>query len=571
MWKPIAFSLMVLAGWPIAAFAESAVELATALRRPVALIANEDALIVGNRASGTLTVIDPKAGRILGEFSVASQIADVLQISNGQLLVIDDAQGQLRKVSLSKGRASVATLADLPAGPAKLAWAPGRRTVFVSATWSREVVSLTLTPGLDQVTNTQLIPLAFAPRELLLLGGDRTLLVADAFGPRLAIVDAQRGKLKSARRIKGHNIRGLATDPVEKELYVAHQQMSHRDWADYDAVHWGQLVANTTQVFNLDQVLAGSEDAVLEGWMDTQGDIGNGAADPSAVITGPSKLVAVALAGINEVAVRRAGYSVRVPVQTRPEAMAVSGERLFVANRFDDSVSVIDLRHGRLAQTISLGPMPKLNAVQRGERLFFDAQLSHDNWMSCHSCHTDGHTSGLLVDTLGDGDYGAPKRVPSLLGTGDTAPWAWNGAMKTLAQQVRKSVTTTMHGHSITDRQTADLVAYLKSLKPPPRPTRSDDQKVLRGRSLFESRGCAECHQSPAYTSRQTYDVGLVDERGRSAFNPPSLRGVAHRNSFFHDGRYSSLDGVLVKERHQLEKPLSKAELAELLAFLRSL
>ena len=38
--------------------------------------------------------------------------------------------------------------------------------------------------------------------------------------------------------------------------------------------------------------------------------------------------------------------------------------------------------------------------------------------MSCHSCHTDGHTSGRLADTLGDDTFGTPKRVLSLLGLG---------------------------------------------------------------------------------------------------------------------------------------------------------
>ena len=48
--------------------------------------------------------------------------------------------------------------------------------------------------------------------------------------------------------------------------------------------------------------------------------------------------------------------------------------------------------------------------------------------MSCHSCHTDGHTNGQLNDNLSDfKTFGAPKRVLSLLGKRDTMPLAWNG------------------------------------------------------------------------------------------------------------------------------------------------
>ena len=191
--------------------------------------------------------------------------------------------------------------------------------------------------------------------------------------------------------------------------------------------------------------------------------------------------------------------------------------------------------------------------------------------MSCHSCHTDGHTSGLIVDTLGDGDYGAPKRVPSLLGTRNTGPWGWNGGMASLDIQVRKSIATTMHGEPPTDGQTSDLVAYLEALQTPQSPYRENRELIGRGRAVFRSRECMKCHTSPTFTSTGTFDVGLADERNRRSFNPPSLRGVSQRDRFFHDGRASSLEDVLLRFRHQLDEPLSSEQFAALLAFLRSL
>ena len=102
-----------------------------------------------------------------------------------------------------------------------------------------------------------------------------------------------------------------------------------------------------------------------------------------------------------------------------------------------------------------------MSQVDRGELLFYDARLSHDRWMSCDSCHTDGHTNGLLNDNQGDGSFDAPKRVLSLLGVGDTAPWAWNGSVDDLEAQVRKSVQTTMHGPA----DAAELTAERKTAK----------------------------------------------------------------------------------------------------------
>ncbi|MCA9067320.1 MAG: hypothetical protein KDA84_00245, partial [Planctomycetaceae bacterium] len=78
-------------------------------------------------------------------------------------------------------------------------------------------------------------------------------------------------------------------------------------------------------------------------------------------------------------------------------------------------------------------------------------------------------------------------------------------------------------------------------------------------------------HAPPAYTTPVTVEVSLLDEHQRNTFNPPSLRGISQRQRFFHDGRAKSLEDVLFKVKHQLEKPLKKQEAEALLAFLRSL
>ena len=90
--------------------------------------------------------------------------------------------------------------------------------------------------------------------------------------------------------------------------------------------------------------------------------------------------------------------------------------------------------------------------------------------MSCASCHPSGHTHGLNVDTLGDGDYGASKNTPSLLGVGPSAPFAWTGRFPELADQIHQSLGTSLRGRSSDDLGlVADLAAaYLQSLPPPP-------------------------------------------------------------------------------------------------------
>src|SRR5262249_25769365 len=151
--------------------------------------------------------------------------------------------------------------------------------------------------------------------------------------------------------------------------------------------------------------------------------------DPAQVAVGTDGVVVAALAGVGDIALgkERDVRWQRVAVGKRPIAVVISpdGRVAYVANQFSDSISVVDLSKAKLAAEIALGPQPELLANDRGEMLFYDARLSHDGWMSCNSCHTDGHTNGLLVDTLGDGSFGTPKRVLSLLGVRDTAPYAW--------------------------------------------------------------------------------------------------------------------------------------------------
>ena len=197
--------------------------------------------------------------------------------------------------------------------------------------------------------------------------------------------------------------------------------------------------------------------------------------------------------------------------------------------------------------------------------------------MSCHSCHTDGHTCGLVADTLGDGTYGTPKRIPTLLGTRLSDPWAWNGGVRELHEQVQKSLENTMHAPKFSPQDVLDITAFLHTLPPPPplepvSEAPKDIAQLARGKGLFHSLGCAKCHVPPlTYTSPEVYDVGLEDEKGLKKFNPPSLRGVSQGYSFFHDGRAKTLEAVFTEHAHQLPRALEKEELADLVRFLRSL
>jgi cytochrome c peroxidase len=287
----------------------------------------------------------------------------------------------------------------------------------------------------------------------------------------------------------------------------------------------------------------------------------------------------VVLSGTNQIAlIDRVGVrELRAKVGVRPVDVAYDAKtrRVFVVNALDDSISVVDSTDPRSVKRIQLGPELELTAVDRGERLFFDARLSLDGWMSCHSCHTNGHSAHRLADTMGDGLFGNPKRIPSLLGTSQSGPWAWNGSKKRLTDQLKESLTDTMHGPNSSPQTVSDLSSYLASLTVPQsiNESRGDvsESRWASGKELFKNRGCVECHAGPLYTSRETFDVGIKDEKGQTKFNPPSLLGVSQRDRLLHDGRADSLQDVLLKVKHELTDPLSKQDAADLVYFLESL
>jgi cytochrome c peroxidase len=246
-----------------------------------------------------------------------------------------------------------------------------------------------------------------------------------------------------------------------------------------------------------------------------------------------------------------------------------------IANTFADSMTIFDLKTWQIEGHLSLGPTLELTQEEWGEQLFYDARLSLDGWYSCHSCHTDGHTTGYRTDNQSDLSFGAPKRILPLGGAGHTGPWAWNGKAKHLSRQIESSIENTMQGEPRTPKELVALESYLLTLEPAPSLDRMrgtlDEAAVSRGEQVFRSAGCADCHQPPTYTSDQLYDVGLADEVGNKEFNPPSLLGVSQRQELFHDSRARSLSEVFEKHHHGDAHLLNDKKRADLIAFLRSL
>jgi cytochrome c peroxidase len=243
-------------------------------------------------------------------------------------------------------------------------------------------------------------------------------------------------------------------------------------------------------------------------------------------------------------------------------------------------VQVVDVEAGKLLRSVPLGGPEKPSLARQGEAIFYDAERSHHHWFSCHTCHTEGHTSGALFDTLNDDSYGNPKLTPSLFNVTKTGPWTWHGWQKDLGAAVEKSLTDTLFGPKPKAEDIQALLAFLETLTPPPNPHRGPGGELTasaqRGKALFESKArCVRCHKGALYTSEGNYELKLgYDGSPHDLWNPPSLLGVWDRGPFMHDGRAATLENLLDKH-HLPEKlggqALTAEEKRDLLAFLKSL
>lgn len=563
-------------------FATEATSLAR-LRRPVALqlSADEQFLYVANSRSGSLSTVDLKTSAIANEQPIGQTLSDIRLLPGGKrLLITDEKTNELVFVDVDGAEMSVVHRLTVPVNPVSICVSKDGRFAVVASLWSRRLSFIDLSPDACCAHVTATLDLPIPPRCQILVSDDTQLVVADAFGSRLAVVDVANHKLLHVRTFPSHNIRGLAVSPSGKMLLIVHQMLNELAHTSNNDVHWGLLMSNDLRWLPLASVLSPKADLYREAHMHPLGGAGNATGDPSGIAVTADGTVVVSLGGVGEAAIgTETDFSLhRLQIGRRPTAVVAnnSGNNAYFANTHSDSISIVDLKKREAVQEISLGPKAELTLADRGELLFYDATLSHDSWMSCHSCHTDGHANSLLNDNFSDKSFGAPKRVLSLLGVSETAPYAWSGAAATLEEQIRNSIKTTMQGdEEPTERQLKALDAYLRTLPLPPsldeaRGTR-ETAAVQRGGELFHALKCNQCHAPPTYTTPKTYDVAIHDKQGNTHFNPPSLRGVGQRGPFFHDNRADTLEAVFRDVGHQIDRDLTNAELQDLVAFLQSL
>lgn len=276
-------------------------------------------------------------------------------------------------------------------------------------------------------------------------------------------------------------------------------------------------------------------------------------------------------------------YGIRQRIKLRgkgPRALAVVGRRVYVAEYFTDSITLVDISKESRLETIALplGPTPQLTRRRRGEMLFNDASLCFQQWQSCASCHPGGgRADALNWDLLNDG-IGNPKNTKSLLLAHKTPPAMITGARDRAEAAVRSGIKHILFA-TCPEEDAIAIDEYVKSLKPVPSPYLANgrlSRSARRGRKVFDKAGCASCHKGPLYTDLQKYDVGTGKGLDKDVeFDTPTLVEIWRTAPYLYDGRAATMKEVLTThnqcDKHGRTSNLTDNEINDLARFVLSL
>jgi cytochrome c peroxidase len=287
-------------------------------------------------------------------------------------------------------------------------------------------------------------------------------------------------------------------------------------------------------------------------------------------------------------------------------------------------------------------PFPRDNPYSKaketlGRILFFDPILSGGRTVSCATCHNPAlsWSDGLK---LANGTGRMQLHSPTIIDVAWVPTLGWDGKFKTLESVAFGPLLNPLNMNNteaeIVSRLSAlpgyveafaqafpdmksspdaaitrprieqALATFERTIVASPAPfdrwIEGDESAIgasaKRGFVLFNGKAaCANCHEGPSFSDFSFHDIGIAPEadvgRGRlfptstklqHAFKVPTLRDVARRAPFMHDGSMPTLEavveaydtgGVARASRSELIHPLglSAAEKRDLLAFLNTL
>jgi cytochrome c peroxidase len=299
-----------------------------------------------------------------------------------------------------------------------------------------------------------------------------------------------------------------------------------------------------------------------------------------------------------------------------------------------ETLAALKMRYRRTAKI----PYPENNPYSKakaelGKTLFFDPIMSGSKKISCATCHKPNLAWGDgLPHAIGADPKGLLIRSPTLVDVAFSEPLGWDGKFADIESVTFSPITSPSNMNMPEDQLIGRLQAipgYQHAFKRAFGDKKIDRERVemalatyertiVAGRASFDrwimgdnhaisaqaKRGfvifngkahCADCHSGPSFTDGSFQDIGIGvgedigrakffknSEKLRYAFKTPTLRDVAKRAPYMHDGSIPTLEAVIDHyNKGGIDRPsrspsikplfLTKDEKADLIAFLKTL
>ncbi len=533
-------------------------------------------LYVANSWSDTVSVISVETLKVLRELPAGYEPNAALADAEGHFLyVANRMSNDVSVIDLARGVETKRLLAGR--GAAYLSLAPDGRRIYCSHIYPQPTAFRT--PPESEVT-------VIDTRRQVVVERERVVNAAGVFH----VATADHGRLVIAAQLRPKNLIPLA--------HVEHGWVFGNSLSIFGA-GLGEVVQ--VPIDELDRYYTPPFALAI-----SPGDqhlyVSTTGSDSVTVIELPKLLAFIRAAGpeqrralANDLSASANYVSARIPVGRAPKGLALSpdGKRLYVANRTDDTISVVDTAAHRVTSTISLGRAPQPTPERRGERLFYSARFAFQGHFGCANCHIEGTLDGLSWDLEPDG-FGVDIVDNRLLEeVADTAPYKWNGGNLDLETECGPRTEKYFYrAQSYSPAELSDLVSFIKSIPSRPNRYRRKDGDLTaqqqRGLSIFTrtltkggkpidyNNQCVVCHNGPHYTNLSMVDVGTGKPTDRSPLvDVPQLNNVVLSAPYLHDGSARTLEEIWTvfnpHDRHGVTNDLSKDELNDLIEYLKTL
>jgi DNA-binding beta-propeller fold protein YncE len=276
-------------------------------------------------------------------------------------------------------------------------------------------------------------------------------------------------------------------------------------------------------------------------------------------------------------------YSIKYVKQLQiksPQSITMIGNKAYITGMYSDSMQIITVSSLTSAEgpKVALGESKPLNTERQGGFNFFDGYNCFQQWQSCFSCHPFTRPDALNW-MLGSETTPRQRNVKSMLHAWWTPPTGWSkkrdhagGPNGSIRMGIKWELQIDPN-----DDIAIPLDTFIMRLKPVMSPFLIKGRlsaSAVRGRDLFSSIGCADCHPAPLYTDNDFHYAGVPDTLESAVkWNTPSLTEAWRTAPYSHTGGYDKIEEIIALRAHSLGKyeNLSEQDRKDLVEFVSSL